>query len=30
MQQLNDTEICMEQLHILTPKQLELKDNLLK
>ena len=30
MQQLNDTEVLPEQLHILTLKQLELKDKLLK
>ena len=30
MQQLNDTEILMEQLHMLTPKQLVLKDKLLR
>ena len=30
MLQINDTEILMEQPHMLTPKQLELKDKLLK
>ena len=30
MQQLSDTEVFMEQLHMLTPKQLALKDKLLK
>ena len=30
MQQLNDTEMLMETPHMLTPKQLELKDKLLK
>ena len=30
MQQLSDTEVLMEQLHVLTPKQLALKDKLLK
>ena len=30
VQQLNDTEVLMEQLHMLTPKQQELKDKLLK
>ena len=30
MQQLNDTEVLMEQLHMLTPKQQKLKDKLLK
>ena len=30
MQQLSDTEVLMEQLHMLTPKQLALKDKLLK
>ena len=30
MQPLNDTEVLMEQLHMLTPKQLALKDKLLK
>ena len=30
MQQLSDTEVLMEQLHTLTPKQLALKDKLLK
>ena len=30
MQQLSDTEILMEQLHMLTPNQLALKDKLLK
>ena len=30
MQQLNDTEELMDQSHMLTPKQVELKDKLLK
>ena len=30
MQQINDTEILIEQPHMLAPKQLELKDKLLK